>query len=91
MFKKVIMSKVRQSYAMINTRAEQDPAFRQRVLQNPREAVRDASGFNIPPDWDITIIEVDGRLRIQIKDDRWLRRFGLTKDDAKKSLGDIIV
>lgn len=90
MFKNAIISKVRQSYEMINARADRDCAYRKKVLENPKKAIYEATGFSIPQDWSITIVDINGRLRIKITDDRWLIRFGLTKNELISSLGEII-
>lgn len=90
MFKEAIISKVRQSYEMINARADRNPEYRKKVLQNPRRAIFEATGFAIPQDWDITIVDVNGRLRIHIENDRWLRNFGLSKKDIARELKEII-
>lgn len=90
MFKNAIISKVRQSYELINARADRDKTYRKKVLENPHKAIFEATGFAIPRDWKLSVIDLNGRLRIKIVDEEWLNRFGLTKSELKRNLGEII-
>jgi len=90
MFKNAVITKVKQSYLMVNMKAQRDPAYKKFVLENPSEAIYQLTGFRIPAEWNVTIIDKGDRLCLKINDDSWLRRFGMTKKDLKDSLGDII-
>ncbi len=90
MFKNAIVTKVKQSYLMINMKAQRDPAYKKFVLENPEEAIYKLTGFRIPADWKISIIDKGDRLCLKINDETWLKRFGLSVKDLKEGLGDII-
>lgn len=90
MFKSAVVTKVKQSYLMVNMKAQRDPAYKKFVLENPEEAIYQLTGFRIPSDWKVSIIDKGDRLCLKINDDSWLKRFGLSIKDLQESLGDII-
>lgn len=90
MFKKAIIKRLSRGYEMINAQASVDCEFRKRLLKKPKRAIYEATGFVFPKDWDITFVDINGKIYIKINDDRWLKRFGLCKNDLVKALGNII-
>ncbi len=90
MFKNAVINKVKQSYIMVNMKAQRDPAYKKFVLENPNEAIYQLTGFRLPTDWKLSIIDKGDRICLKINDESWLKRFGLCINDLKESLGDII-
>lgn len=90
MFKNAVVTKVKQCYLMVNMKAQRNATYKKHVLDNPSEAIYELTGFRIPSEWNLSVVDKGDRLCLKINDDSWLRRFGMTIGDLKDSLGDII-
>lgn len=56
----------RKVLAAISARAARDAAFRKRLIEDPHEAILDATGAPVPPDLRIKFVEKDPDIDVMI-------------------------
>jgi hypothetical protein len=50
-------------YAQVTEKAAQDPEFAKKLLADPKQAIKEATGYALPDGYDIKVVEENGTYR----------------------------